>query len=204
MQNFRKFFLCLSFATPLLYGQMTGAPIPPQPGQLATAYAPLDASDKLRYRTLQIIAPQALTAAALATGVEQIAHSPREWGQGVEGYSKRYASTLGGIVVRQTLNFGLESALREDPRYFPLDVGSKKARFGNAVKQTFVTRTDSGSTTFAYGRIASAFATGQISRAWLPPSNDSMAYGFRIGGIGIGVDAAVNVLYEFIPSTRPK
>lgn len=165
---------------------------------------PLSSSDKLKLRMLEIVDPEVLTGTAIAAGVEQIAHSPVEWGQGVEGYARRSASTLGGVVVRESLNFALESALKEDPRYFPLDGDSKKARLWNALKQTFLTRTDSGSTTVAYARITSAFATGQISRAWLPPSNKSVGDGFRTGGISIGVDAAVDVLYEFCPSTRPK
>jgi hypothetical protein len=197
--NIYKSLLYLSFAVALVCAQN-----PHQPGQLAASYVPLSASEKAQYRLLELVQPQVLAGVAMAAAAEQLAHAPVEWRQGVEGYAKRYASTYGGVVVRESLNIGFENLLKEDPRYFPLDGPSKKARLWNALKQTFVARTDSGSPTFAYARIASALASGQISRAWLPHSENSLADGFQNGGIGIGADAFVNMLYEFVPRSRPK
>jgi hypothetical protein len=158
---------------------------------------------KFRYRVVESVELRGFVGAAIGASILQLYNSPPEWGKGIEGYGKRYASSFGNTLTRQTLDYGFETVLREDPRYFALDGPSKKARFWNAIKQTFVTRTDSGKTTIAYGRMASALATGQISRVWLPLSNNSFADGVRTSGISIGVDAAVNLVYEFIPATRP-
>jgi hypothetical protein len=170
---------------------------------LAAPDEPLSNAGKFRYRIVENLELQGFLGAAIGASALQVDHSPREWGKGFEGYGKRYASTLAGAITRQSLNYGLETVLREDPRYFPLDGASTKARIWSALKQTFVTRTDSGKTTLAYGRIGSAFITGQITRAWLPPSTNTFPDGVRTGGISLGVDAVVNLVYEFIPSARP-
>jgi hypothetical protein len=196
--RFRKSVLCLSLALPLVCAQN-----PRQPGQLATPDEPLSNSAKFKYRIVENVELRGFLGAAVGASAEQVYHTPREWGKGIEGYGKRYASSFAAALTRQSFDYGFETVLREDPRYFPLDGGSTRARIWSAIKQTFVTRTDSGNTTLAYGRIASAFVTGQIMRAWLPPSTDTFPDGVRTGGLSLGVDAVVNLVYEFVPGSRP-
>jgi hypothetical protein len=197
-----KTILCLGLALPLLHAQNLDQN-PRQPGQLAKPDEALSNAGKFKYRILENLELQGFLGAAIGASAQQVYHTPREWGKGIEGYGKRYASTFATAFTRQSLDYGFETVLKEDPRYFPLDGNSTKARIWSAVKQTFVTRTDSGGTTLAYGRIASAFVTGQITRAWLPPSTNTFPDGVRSGGISLGVDAVVNLVYEFIPSARP-
>jgi hypothetical protein len=201
----KLFKLRLSLVCLLLQGTSVGlAQNPRQPGQLTAAYVPLSIEDKLKYRFFEIASTRGVAFISMGAGFEQIEHTPKEWGGGMEGYAKRYASTFGAAVFEETTSFGLEAALHEDPRYFPLDGPSKKARLWSVVKQTFTTRTDSGATTFAYGRIGSELATGQVTRVWMPGSSNSALDGVRTTGISLGIDAALNMLYEFVPSTRPK
>jgi hypothetical protein len=189
---------------PALRAQANSAPDPRQPGQLAGQFHSLTTRQKFDYRFWNTLSWRGLVGSAFGAGFDQIINSPKEWGQGIDGYGKRYASIFGGALTRQTLNFALETALHEDPRYFPLGGPSKKARIWQALSSTLVTRTDSGASSFAYGRVASAFATGQIVRSWQPASSSSFAYGVETGATSLGVDAAVNLIYEFIPSSRPK
>ncbi len=200
MFKFRLYLVLLVLTSaPRLWAQN-----PRQPGQLAAPYVPLSSEEKFKYRFFEIVNPQGLASLSIGAGFEQIVDTPREWHGGMEGYARRYASILGSALFEESLSSSLESALHEDPRYFPLDGPSKKARAWNALKQTFLTRTDSGATTFAYGHVASAFATGQLTRAWMPGSSNSALDGVRTTGISLGVDAAINLLYEFVPSSRPK
>ncbi len=194
----RNFILAVVFALPSLLAQN-----PRQPGQLAAPYTPLTNEEKFKYRIVENLELQGFLGATIGASAEQIAHSPREWGHGIEGYGKRFASTFTGALVRQSLDYGFETLLKEDPRYFPVDGPSTKHRIWSAIKQTFVTRTDSGGSTPAYGRIASAFVTGQITRAWFPPSANSLPDGVRNSGISLGGDLVVNLLFEFFPAARP-
>lgn len=179
------------------------AQAPQQPGQLASNDRALTNKEKFKFRVIESLELQGFAGAMAGASFQQVLHTPHEWGHGVEGYAKRYASTFTTALTSQALDYGFETLLKEDPRYFPSNSRSTKARIWSVIKQTFVTRTDAGNTTPAYARLASAFATGQITRAWLPPSGNSLGDGFYTGAINVGVDAAVNLLYEFIPGSRP-
>ncbi len=165
---------------------------------------PLSTADKFKYRISEIASPRGIAFLSMGAGFEQAEDTPKEWRGGLEGYAKRFGSIFGAAIIDQTMTAGLEAALHEDPRYFSLDGHSKKARLWNAFKQTFVARTDSGETTFAYGQVAAEFATGQLSRAWMPHSRNSAVDGLGTTGLSFGINAAVNILYEFVPSSRPK
>jgi len=141
--------------------------------------------------------------AAIGASIGQGTNTPGEWGQGAEGFGKRFASGFGGSVARQSITFALETATHEDPRYFPSTEHTKKARIWNVVKQTFLTKTDSGSSSFAYARIIGAFGTGQLVNAWQPASTSGVTDGIERAFISLGIDAASNLAQEFIPRFRP-
>lgn len=186
---------------------------PPQPGQLAkpedqklpeTIKAPpFTVADKFDYRVVQTFGFRGFAGSAIGAIIGQADDSPREWGQGVAGFSKRYVSGFAGNLSRQTMAFTLETAFHEDPRYFPSEEKSMKARALNALKQIVYCKTDAGHGSFAYARVISAFGNGQFVNVWQPNSTGSVADGFKRGVYTLGTDAAYNFLQEFIPFTRP-
>jgi hypothetical protein len=179
---------------------------PPQPGQLANTLqaAPLSVAGKFKTDVTQALGLRGLLGAAIGSAIAQGTNTPGEWGQGADAYGQRFASSFGGYLSRQTFSFVLETALHEDPRYFPSIEHSKKARFWNVVKQTFVTRTDSGRSTFAYATVISAFGAGQLVNTWQPKSNGHVSDGIERGFITLGLDAASNLFQEFVPPLRPR
>ena len=208
--------LLLIAAPAVMLARQTRSPdTPPQPGQLAqpaqsnnlpatVSAAPFSVRDKFDYRIVQSFGLRGFVGATLSAAVGQAANTPHEWGQGVEGYALRYGSSFGGNVTRQSFSWVLESAFREDPRYFPSDdKRDAKERLINALKQSFLTKTDRGGDEFAYARFISAFGAGQFVNIWLPRSDATVAKGIQRGAISIGADAAYNLLQEFIPFTRP-
>lgn len=208
-------------AVPVLVTAQSQAP-PPQPGQLAKPVQsqpgqqpdilrlpntikapPFTVADKFSYRVVQSFGLRGLGGGLISAAIGQARNSPEEWGQGVEGFASRYGSAIVGNVSRQTFAFVLESALHEDPRYFPSEDKSAKQRMLNAVKQVFVCKTDKGTSSFAYGRVISQFAGGQFTNVWQPASTGSVSDGFVRAFIGLGGDAAYNFMQEFLPFTRP-
>lgn len=195
---------------------------PPQPDQLPSAPGhpsvesgfislpdslsapPLTTTGKFDTRIRQTIGIRGVVGAAIGATFGQVSGVPREWGGGVEGYTKRYASSFGGNVTRQSFAFVLEPAFREDPRYFPSESLVFRDRLINSVKQTFLCKTDSGRTSFGYGKVISAFGSGRLINTWQPNSTSSVANGFKRGTISLGGDFAYNFLQEFFPFTRPK
>ena len=164
---------------------------------------PWTVSQKFNYRVVHTFGPRGLGFSLTGATLGQASGTPYAWGGGVEGFAKRYASGFAGTVARQSFAFGIESALHEDPRYFPSQRTEPKARLINAAKQVFLSKTDGGKSTFAYGPVASSFASGQFVNLWQPRGNDSVGKGLLRGVYGLGADFAFNLLQEFVPFTRP-
>ncbi len=177
--------------------------LPDQVGPTMTA-DPFNVHEKFEYRFLQTVGLHGYLGAAAGAAIGQARNVPHEWGQGAEGYVSRYASDFGTNVARQSVEFGLETALHEDPRYFPSEDKRLSARLKNVLLQTVVTRTDSGKETFAWARMGSAFGAGEFSNLWQPKSTGTPGAGLTRGCIMLGGDLAYNFLQEFIPFVRPR
>jgi hypothetical protein len=174
-----------------------------QVGPTITA-APLSVSDKFDYRIVQSFGLRGAIGPLFGAMIGQAKNAPHEWGQGVGGFAQRYASGFGGNLGRQSMQFVLETALHEDPRYFPSKDKAFKARIKNVLLQTLVAQTDSGGHRLAYARIISSFADAQLINAWQPASTGSVGDGVIRGFIGLGSDLGYNFLQEFIPFVRPR
>ena len=164
---------------------------------------PFTVADKFDYRIVQSFGLRGLGGSLIGAAIGQGRGSPYEWGGGVEGFAKRYVSGLGGNMTRQGFAFVLESALHEDPRYFPSEASPKKARLVNALKQVVTCKTDSGDSSIAYARIASSFGSAFVVNTWQPNSTGTAGAAWRRGLYGLGADFAYNLLQEFVPFTRP-
>ncbi len=178
---------------------------PRQTGQLTTKVVrPLSIREKFDYRVVQTFGLRGYLGPGVGAAIGQAEDRPKEWGGGVSGFAGRYGSAFATNFSRQTMTFTMESALHEDPRYFPSEDSGFKARLKSVLIQTVITRTDSGTRQIAYGRIVSAFAAGQLSNAWQPRSTGSVGDGFERGAIMLGGDAGYNILQEFVPFLRPR
>ena len=163
---------------------------------------PLSISRKFRVRVVQAFGIRGFLGAAVGAGIGQGTNTPGEWGQGAEGFADRYASGFGNNLARQCFAFTLESFLHEDPRYFPSTEKATGTRIENVIKQIIFTKTDSGHTSVAYGRLISAFGAGQLTNTWQPESNSSVGHGIERGFLVLSGDAAIYLMQEFIPFTR--
>jgi hypothetical protein len=215
-------FGVLAFCLPLLAQSQQRqssqeSPPPPQPGQVQQPGAPPEAlqipntqsappftvADKFDYRVIQTFGLHGFARAALSAAIGQGLDSPYEWGEGAEGFAKRYGSAFAGNLSRQTFAWVLESAFREDPRYFPSEDKSMKLRALNALKQVIICKQDDGAASFAYARVMSDLGAGQFVNVWQPRSTGGVGNGFKRSFIGLGADAAYNLMQEFFPFTRP-
>jgi len=194
--------LACSFLISALPAQTTDPPAPPAAKD--DSIAPLNVAQKFNYRVTQAFGIRGFFQAAVGAGLNQVRDVPHEWGEGSVGFGERFGSSFGQHLVDQTMEFTLESALHEDPRYFPSHEKGAGARIRHALLATVITRTDSGGQTLAIARITSAFATGQLVNAWQPPSTNSVSEGLTRTGLIFAEHAAWNVAQEFVPRLRPK
>ena len=164
----------------------------------------LGVSEKLTFHVKQSIGPLAVVGNAAYAGILQAADSPTEWGQGGAGYARRFASSSAGSVIHGALAFGLDSTLREDPRYFRAAGGSFWSRAGHAVRGTILTRTDRGTERLATWRLGSAYGAAYLSNQWYPSRLNTVGLGFAEGSLQLGLDLANNLAAEFWPDIRRK
>jgi hypothetical protein len=142
--------------------------------------------------------------AGLFAALYQIENQNPSFGQGMSGYSKRFATAYGDQMIGNMMTEGLVPALiHADPRYFRLGEGGKAHRALYAVSQIFVTRMDSGRTTFNFEEWGGNAAAVAISNAYYPDTRDARDNASKLM-IQCATDAFSNVLKEFWPDVKRK
>jgi hypothetical protein len=143
--------------------------------------------------------------AALA-GMSQGENSERGYGQGAEGYGKRYGAYFAdGTIENFMVSAVVPSILHQDPRYFQMGEGGFWHRTAYAVSRIFVTRTDSGHSQFNFSEIAGAAAASTLSTYLYHPAGDrTVANTMSVWGTQVGWDTVTLVVKEFWPDIRRK
>jgi hypothetical protein len=143
------------------------------------------------------------TAAAFA-GLYQIENQNPSFGQGVEGYAKRFGTAYGDQMIGNMMTEGFIPALfHQDPRYFRSGQGAKLSRAWYALNRIVVARMDSGHNTFNFSEWGGNAAAVAISNAYYPDTRTVSANVQRLF-IACGTDAFSNVLKEFWPDVKRK
>lgn len=167
-------------------------------------YSPLTPGGKFHIYLQSTVGPISIFASTFSSGYNQAVDSVPEWGQGMEGYGKRFASSLGQKAVENTVRNGLKIMLREDPRYFYSDRQGIRPRTLHAIGETFVAHKDSGGTRPDYAWLAGTASGLYISHQWRP-ENYRTAGDYVLGAaLSVGAQSAKNVFIEFWPDVKKK
>ena len=137
-------------------------------------------------------------------GIGQATNSNPSFGQGMEGYAKRFGTTYADFTIQNMMTEGVyPTLLHQDPRYFRRSHGTGRSRLGYAMSRLFITRTDSGKTQFNYSEVVGSATSLAISNAYYP---NGRTIGNNLGrfALQLGFDAASNVLKEFWPDLKRK
>jgi hypothetical protein len=149
--------------------------------------------------------PYTFTFVAAEAGVNQGFNRPNEFGQGAEGYGKRYGAELADTWTGSFFVSGVyPSLLHQDPRYYRRGEGSFSRRAGYAISRVIVTRQDSGRKNLNFSEIFGNLTSGALSSAYYPDSERDASDVFQRGGVQIGFDAGFNLLKEFYPDIHRK
>jgi hypothetical protein len=162
--------------------------------------APLTAKQKFKLAWKTVVDPFTFVFVAGAAGVEQAQNHFDEYGQGAQGYGKRfgagYADTVTGTFIGAAI---LPSLLKQDPRYFYKGSGSKPSRFLYAIANSVICKGDNGRWQADYSNIIGSLAAGGISNLYYPAQDRNGAgLTFENAAIGIGATAISNLFQEFI------
>lgn len=142
---------------------------------------------------------------AMQAGIQQASNSPKEYKQGMLGYSKRYGADFTDAFTNELFTVGVFPALlHEDPRYFRRGSGGALRRTGYAISRVLVARTDAGTHHFNYSEVFGNFTSGAISTAYYPKSERAFSDVATRAAFQIGYDALFNIVKEFYPDIKKK
>ena len=163
------------------------------------AAAPLRPRQKFELAWKATIDPVNFGLVGAIAGIQQAANSFSGYGQGAQGYSKRFGASYADLVTGTYIGSAiLPSLLKQDPRYFYKGTGSRKSRFFYAVANAVICKGDNGHWQTNYSGILGSLAAGGISNLYYPDSDRDVTVTFENALIGIGATAANNVLQEFV------
>jgi hypothetical protein len=143
--------------------------------------------------------------AALA-GISQAENSEPGYGQGAQGYAKRFGQEFAdGTIENFMVNAVVPSLLHTDPRYYQLGKGGFWHRTEYALSRLVITRTDAGSPTFNFAEIGGSAAAAAISTySYHPQADRNLGNVASVWGTQIGYDALSIFAKEFWPDIRRK
>ena len=156
--------------------------------------------ERLKRYISDTVGPMRLLRTGASAGVGQWRDEPEEWGQGMKGYGKRYASAFGRNVIQQSVTYGLDEA-------FDLDTGFVKSkregffpRLKDALMQNVTSRTKSGKRVISVPKFAGVYTGAIVATETWYPERYSYKDGLRHGTTTLLTGFGINVMKEFLLS----
>jgi hypothetical protein len=161
--------------------------------------APLDPRQKFELAWKMTIDPVNFALNGAVAGVEQADGRLRGYGQGAQGYGKRFGASYADTFTATFIGAAvLPSLFKQDPRYFYKGSGSKGSRILYAVSRSVICKGDNQQWQPNYSGILGNLASGGISNLYYPKTDRGAALTFENALIRIGSIAVANLVQEFV------
>jgi hypothetical protein len=161
---------------------------------------PLKPKQKFELAWKTSVDPVTFAATGAVAGVQQAADGFSGYGQGTQGYAKRFgANYADGFIGNMIGGAILPSVLKQDPRYFYKGTGSRRSRVLYALANAVVCKGDNGHWQPDYSGILGSLAAGGLSNLYYPAKDRNGAQLtlentlLGLAGSGIG-----NLFQEFL------
>jgi hypothetical protein len=162
--------------------------------------APLTGKQKFELAWKSSIDPFTFLVVGAFAGIEQADNTFSGYGQGAQGYAKRYGAGFADNFINAMIAGAiLPSVLRQDPRYFYKGTGTTRSRILYALANAVICKGDNGHWQTNYSGIFGSLAAGGISNLYYPTANrNGAALTFENALIGIAGGAVQNLFQEFV------
>jgi hypothetical protein len=162
--------------------------------------APLTTKQKFHLAWRTSIDPITFLSTGVVAGIEQANNSFSGYGQGAQGYAKRFgAGYADGFIGDMIGGAILPSWWKQDPRYHYKGTGSKRSRVLYAIDRAVLCSGDNGKTEVDYSGVLGGLAAAGISNLYYPAANrDGAALTFENAAYGTLGAAAGNLFQEFL------
>lgn len=166
---------------------------------------PLSPGQKIRLSFRSAVDPWQFGITLVAAGLGQAQNSHPGYGQGLEGYGKRYAASYADLFDGTVIGNGLlPAALHQDPRYFRLGHGSAWHRFLYALSTNVICKGDNGHWQPNISNVGGNIISGEISQYYYPKSERGAGLVFSNAFVVTGEGAFGSELLEFWPDIHRK
>jgi hypothetical protein len=161
---------------------------------------PLSPKQKFELAWKTTVDPVSFGLTGVIAGIQQSQNEFSGYGQGAQGYAKRYGASYADFVTGTLIGSAiLPSLLKQDPRYFYKGSGNKRSRIFYAIANAVICKGDNGHWQANYSSILGSLAAGGISNLYYPAKNrDGAELTFENALIGTGATAVTNLLQEFV------
>jgi hypothetical protein len=161
--------------------------------------APLNTKQKFELAWKSSIDPVTIVGVGFLAGLEQAADDYGGYGQGAQGYAKRFGATYANTFIGTFMDSAIFPAIfKQDPRYFYQGTGTKKSRLLHALGNAVIRRSDDGRLQPNYSAICGSFATAAISYSYYPPSDRSGGLLVQNALLSVAGGAVAGVFQEFV------
>ena len=171
--------------------------------------APLSPKQKLHLSLKTLLDPATIAAVGITAGIQQAKNSYYQFGQGSEGFGKRFGAAYGSAAENILITSVVaDSVLHQDPRYFYSGQGTKAQRAWYAIESAFRAKGDNGKWQPPYAGLIGAISAAEISNTYYPGSRTQYsllgrALMFHFAGL-VAVNLAEELLLKKVTSNRPE
>src|ERR1700674_1107567 len=145
------------------------------------------------------------TWAGILAAQAMVLNSDPELGHGIAGYGRYYWRTFTDGVSGTFFTEAIVPAItHEDPRYYTMGQGGFFRRTGYAISRAFVTKTDSGGTSFNWSEVAGNGLEAALANVYYPPQERGVSQTARNWGTQMESAVLNHVFQEFWPDIRRK
>jgi hypothetical protein len=161
--------------------------------------APLSSKQKFRLGLRTLVDPFTFAAVGITAGIQQTKNSYWQYGQGTEGFAKRfgaaYLTASSNLLITSAL---ASSVLHQDPRYFYSGRGTKAKRAWYAIESSFRAKGNNGKWQPPYSSVIGTVAAAEFSEVYYPGSRTQYSLLGRSLMFHFGGLVAVNLAQELL------
>jgi hypothetical protein len=172
---------------------------------LATNAGPFGAWEKFKLAANNSASISTIGQALLAAGFSQAIDSVPGYGQGFDGYAKRFGANMARSASDNLFGtFLIASIMHEDPRFYVEKGLSPKESLKYAAKRLVYTRSDSGERVINFDGLLGPLASEGLANTYYPKSNRGVGSTFTRYASDQGWKFCGNVLRQYWPRINRK
>jgi hypothetical protein len=172
---------------------------------IATTKEKLSSWDKFKLAANNSIAVSTIGASLVGAAYGQAVDSPEGYGQGGEGYAKRFGANMGRAASDNIFGtFLIASIMHEDPRFFVSQGLSFRQSVKYAAVRVVKTRSDDGRTVTNFAGLLGPLAGEALANTYYPEGSRGVGDTFIRYSADLGWRFAGHLMKQYWPSINKK